>query len=75
MCHMGASDNNLFPWDCNELTLINHTESNANLLHCPSPTSTLVLLDDCVISWHHHLSVQQVEQFLSQQLYLVVVRY
>lgn len=63
MCRMGVSHNNLFPWDHNELSLINHTESNANLLHYPSLTSTVVLLDDSVIVWHHCLSVQHVKQF------------
>lgn len=49
MCHMGVSDNKLFPWDCNELSLINDIESNANLLHYPSPTSTADSLHNCVI--------------------------
>lgn len=49
MCHMSISDYNPFPEDCNELSLINDTESNATLLYYPSPTSTVVSLGDDVI--------------------------
>lgn len=50
MCHWGILDYNLFPKDCNELSLINDTESNATLMYYPSPTSTVVSLEDCIIS-------------------------
>lgn len=49
MCHMSISDYNPFPEDCNELSLINDTESNATLFYYPSPTSTVVSLGDDVI--------------------------
>lgn len=52
MHHMGVLDYNSFPRDCDEFSWINDTESNATLLYCPSPTSTVVSVGDWVIGHH-----------------------
>lgn len=46
MCHMGVSDYWPFPEDCDKLSLINDTESNATVLYYSSPTSTVISLGD-----------------------------
>lgn len=53
MSHKSISDYNPFPKDCNELSLINDTESNATLLCYPLPTSTIISLGNDVIGCQH----------------------